>query len=1019
MTRICDILLNEYKDFCDYCNKSGLFFVSDVSNYDLVAFRSITGCSREYIQSIKNTLFSSIKEEDYTRDIVVDEENNVEEKTTNSFDCHHNNSTVLCSLPALKKQIISLECEFGICSSDFSNNSLEELRLSFRSYNCLRRANLETICDLLHCSRDELRSMRNLGAKSFDEIIEKLKNYINENVIDDEKEFEKAIESQLNGNNVNDENLSEKQKMTLEKIALAQSIIGNELCLDAYQDPVYVARISHALNCFAESHFNKKTLLSRCQDVFNLLSDYIKNRKTLPLLDAYEVKGDGKLFCRLLKAKPEITINESSKVLDLYENIMRLDDVDLIEGFTSFFSWIYSVENDIKNDFYIRLKDYFVNKHKRYWDVINQRQLKKSLDEIGMMLGVSRERVRQIERKAIIKLRSFFLAQMFDPIMICYAFRDGDEILYYDEIKDLFGEAAKYIWLYINDIQKGVFYYFSKDINAIVINKNSMVGNNEKQLKKRVQDVILMLPSIIHISQLNEVIELLSKEKDVSEEIIKKHIISSYNCFGKFYSKKSISVVFMCEYTLKNRFPNGYKTGDEYEEKRFKDYLIEYFGDRAKSITYRAIDAKVCDIGVLCERGKYIHPDFLQVDKVIIDLINDYIEKSNRSVLTYGELFEAMSEQLAETQISNRYLLQGALKKYGCNYFTGRDFVRKTQNVSFVDELDAFVEKRGIVHKEEIFAAFTSLNESSLVQVVARSSTVFNIDNGYYIHASQFDIQPNDYIVIREYLANACEEIPVNIRSVYDTISNQFPDFMYRNDFGNRNKLFAALNYMFREEFSFSRPYIAKLGINDITNKSVILQHISEYDSIEIGELIDICEENSIRYVSISALFQQLAPEYIRVDSHKLVKCELTGITDEIIKNSVEIVNDFLEANDYVVGSKINDFLWFPQIELDWNTFLLESLMILSGKMNIVYLVGDPLVHPNAIYVSDKYKGDNYNSLLIKVLSEEVRNGQFLSKVEMRDWLKEEGLIEDTMPKFLESAKYFYVDGTGVHCADN
>ena len=54
-----------------------------------------------------------------------------------------------------------------------------------------------------------------------------------------------------------------------------------------------------------------------------------------------------------------------------------------------------------------------------------------------------------------------------------------------------------------------------------------------------------------------------------------------------------------------------------------------------------------------------------------------------------------------------------------------------------------------------------------------------------------------------------------------------------------------------------------------------------------------------------------------------------------------------------------------------------------------------------------------------KILTDEVKKGLFMSKVEMRDWLKEEGFIEGKMPNFLESAKYFYVDGTGVHCADN
>lgn len=491
---------------------------------------------------------------------------------------------------------------------------------------------------------------------------------------------------------------------------------------------------------------------------------------------------------------------------------------------------------------------------------------------------------------------------------------------------------------------------------------------------------------------------------------------SIYQQSENFLHRGRLTVVFMCEYVLKNRFQAGFKIADDFEADRFRQYMVELFGTCAKSITTRAIDADVGRLGVLCDRGKYIHPDYLVVDPSVIDTINDYIEASPRSLIPYGELFDALKEKFDGTQITNRFLLQGALKKYGCRFSTGRDFVRKTKSVTFVDELESFVSDRGIVHKSEIFAEFTSLGEAGLGQVVSRSANVFNIDNGYYIHAEQFDIQPEDYEMLRGYLSEACKEIPVNIRSVYDAVAEQFPEFMYRNDFEDRNKLFAALNYMFREEFSFSRPYIAKLGVNDISNRSVILQHIEDYDSIEIEELIDICDENGIHYVAPAYLCQMIAPDFIRVNRTTLMRRELTGITDEVIERANSIIRDLLEVNGYIVGSKVNDFLWYPQIDIDWTEFLLENLIVQSKKINVVYMFGDPLQHPNAIYVAEEFGKDTFDSFLIKILTEEVHKGSFTSKVEMRDWLREEGMIEAKLPNFLESAKYFYVNETGVHC---
>ncbi len=52
--------------------------------------------------------------------------------------------------------------------------SIEELELSVRSYNCLKRANISTVEDLISKSQTEMMKVRNLGKKSFDEVTAKL-----------------------------------------------------------------------------------------------------------------------------------------------------------------------------------------------------------------------------------------------------------------------------------------------------------------------------------------------------------------------------------------------------------------------------------------------------------------------------------------------------------------------------------------------------------------------------------------------------------------------------------------------------------------------------------------------------------------------------------------------------------------------------------------------------------------------------------------------------------------------------
>jgi len=52
--------------------------------------------------------------------------------------------------------------------------TIEELDLSVRSFNCLKRANINTVEELISKTEDEMMKVRNLGRKSLEEVIHKL-----------------------------------------------------------------------------------------------------------------------------------------------------------------------------------------------------------------------------------------------------------------------------------------------------------------------------------------------------------------------------------------------------------------------------------------------------------------------------------------------------------------------------------------------------------------------------------------------------------------------------------------------------------------------------------------------------------------------------------------------------------------------------------------------------------------------------------------------------------------------------
>ena len=58
--------------------------------------------------------------------------------------------------------------------NEFQNKSIEDLELSVRSYNCLKRAGIQTVEELTQKTEEDMMKVRNLGKKSLKEVKEVL-----------------------------------------------------------------------------------------------------------------------------------------------------------------------------------------------------------------------------------------------------------------------------------------------------------------------------------------------------------------------------------------------------------------------------------------------------------------------------------------------------------------------------------------------------------------------------------------------------------------------------------------------------------------------------------------------------------------------------------------------------------------------------------------------------------------------------------------------------------------------------
>lgn len=84
-------------------------------------------------------------------------------------------SSLVKEKEAEKKPDLELRTR-SISIEPYTNIAIEELQLSVRAYNCLKKAKINTIGDLLQYSPEKLQELKNFGRKSADEVFSTLKN---------------------------------------------------------------------------------------------------------------------------------------------------------------------------------------------------------------------------------------------------------------------------------------------------------------------------------------------------------------------------------------------------------------------------------------------------------------------------------------------------------------------------------------------------------------------------------------------------------------------------------------------------------------------------------------------------------------------------------------------------------------------------------------------------------------------------------------------------------------------------
>lgn len=833
-----------------------------------------------------------------------------------------------------------------------------EIGFSSRVQKLLEKNNVLSLSELLNFSLEDLSNMQGFGKNSINNLTETLKKFA-----------------------------ASRKKKIPEKVFLRAKDELDKFLRDAAlrHDPqvdLIIAAFENFSAVVMKNYSPRDPLSAKIQT----LPKKFKNKKVYQLLRLYDFHNP-EIFDDLPK---DLTLSALPNWLAV--NSKTFDENEMNNFFEELKLDLKAFAKKIANT-------PFQAKRRRDIEIIRLRAQGAPLEKIGRILNLTRERVRQIELRYVNDFMNVCLElrKLFNFI---YVLSDGKSFLTLGDIKKYIDpEDAEILWFF-----------------AIKINLSSDIFNFDKVSQSFVfyedlgiseDDLLKIFPDAIDDKTFDEMTVTLAQEKNCPVDLLRNKLARFYDRTGKVLHREPLTLGFKFSYIVKKFFPNGYKVGNKNFYSRFMQYRQEVFKEDSL-VSQRNLEATLGRTCVLCDRGRYIHPDSVNIAPEVIQKIKDFIDSSDRTAIFYKEIFEVMKDVLADTQITNAYFLQGVIRLYKFPYILRKDYLTKSDDMNMGKEFEMFVKERGEVTAQEIKVHFSFFKKNNIEFLLKRCHEVLRIGDGTFMHSSLLNLQEEDFEPIKEFLSQNCEK-PTNIRLLFGAFFKNFGDFMRRNKIRTHDKLFGVLQYMFRNEFNFSRPYLSAADVKAVNARKILLEALGERNEIKIEELVALSEDYGINYLHKNYLVDTLAPDFIRVDEFTLRRPESIGVTEEVIATVSEKICEAIDKNNgWQLAKTFTDYNELPQLEIAWSDFLLESVASLAG--DLLYKLKITSTYSNfssTVFLSEEFAEDDFQSFLTKILIAEHQKKPFRSDEEIFNWLCKQGFCSRKLPKFLADGKAF------------
>lgn len=575
------------------------------------------------------------------------------------------------------------------------------------------------------------------------------------------------------------------------------------------------------------------------------------------------------------------------------------------------------------------LSEIFKSLIKPEWDVVLQKRYdintnqKRTLADIGKELSLSRERVRQIERKAIQKL--LYNKEEINRLIYCF-YKDINK-----ENKEFITIEEFYKYINNESLTKYLIILLCSEELEMRINEDTGIIYNSEEIT--FEEII---------KEAEEQLENIIIKTDVEEyDVIQNNIIkNNYRLYqDKVLVKKELNISYIYLNEIRENYIDGYDIGSEDDYNRLIGIIKEKYGDVEVS-SMHSIQAMIDrNDFIQIDRGRYKAREYAAIlpEKLVDEIINFIIK--NQPVIAYSLIFERFKKQLEKLDINNRFYLKGCIdEKLPEEFNTSRDFINTDSdgNYTTYDVMrEIFKSFDGSFTIEDVKDKMPGLKgynyenyarleeENGLIQIGTKS----------YIYIEKLGITEQTKQELKEYIDGLFIKLDSNIltsKKIYASLNimnkNLFNKLNITARFGDF-ELFSIIQHLYKNEYFYSRPIISKEEEFTTTSYMLIKEYAKRLNIFSYSDIKKYIYKMNLGGLSSYLNFMDdLSDEYIQVNKDSMIRKDELSLTNEQLQK-IDNFMELLLKNKEIKTDDFDGYFMLPRLTRGWNKYLLVGII--------------------------------------------------------------------------------------------